>query len=152
VQVDAAECIGHRPTQPVHLTHHTEARYEPAEILNALPAPETSARADARKPRGRSDPLLEIPPARYAEVLLGEPVGVSGKIRCPFHSDGTPSLHVYADPERGWACFGCDTPDGRPLGGDIYTLASLLWDISTRGHDFHALRGRLDVLFEVKRD
>jgi len=27
------------------------------------------------------------------------------KIRCPFHNDGTPSLHVYDD--GGWKCWGC---------------------------------------------
>lgn len=26
------------------------------------------------------------------------------KVRCPFHADGSPSLHVYRD---GWHCYGC---------------------------------------------
>lgn len=43
---------------------------------------------------------------------LCEQVGVrlnrEGSGLCPFHGDhATPSLKVYADPKRGWHCFGC---------------------------------------------
>ena len=48
-----------------------------------------------------------------------------GKIRCPFHPDGTPSLHVYPTPEQGWFCFGCRR------GGTIYDLAAEVWDTHT---------------------
>ena len=71
---------------------------------------------------------------------------------CPFHDDRTPSLHVYPTAERGWACFGCETPDGKPLGGDIYTLASRLWNIPARGASFFDLQARLDDVFTIHRD
>lgn len=38
------------------------------------------------------------------ESLTGEEVS-KHKIKCPFHADETPSLHVYDD--GGWKCFGC---------------------------------------------
>lgn len=38
------------------------------------------------------------------ENLTGEQV-TKHKIRCPFHEDETPSLHVYED--GGWKCWGC---------------------------------------------
>ena len=38
------------------------------------------------------------------EQLTGERIE-RHKIRCPFHSDDSPSLHVYED--GGWKCFGC---------------------------------------------
>src|SRR5829696_6953067 len=57
--------------------------------------------------RAGDDPLLTIPPAVYVEALTGRTVGRDGKLACPFHEDGTPSLHVYDDPNRGWVCFGC---------------------------------------------
>src|SRR5262245_10355558 len=39
---------------------------------------------------------------RLADII-GEPL-VNGKIRCPFHDDHTPSLHVYEDH---YHCFVC---------------------------------------------
>jgi DNA primase len=30
-----------------------------------------------------------------------------GYIRCPFHSEKTPSLKMYSQPNRGWVCLGC---------------------------------------------
>ena len=43
------------------------------------------------------------------------------KVRCPFHDDVRPSLHVYATARGGWSCFSC----GR--GGSIYDLAAEVW-------------------------
>ena len=40
------------------------------------------------------------------------------KICCPFHDDGSPSLHVYDD--GGWKCFGCG------LGGDVFSFVGYL--------------------------
>jgi DNA primase len=40
------------------------------------------------------------------------------KICCPFHDDGSPSLHVYDD--GGWKCFGCG------LGGDVFSFIGYL--------------------------
>jgi len=137
----------HRPPRPVCLTHWTAKRYEPLEILTVLPTPQTVARAKSRPQAMSDDPLLRIQPARYVEVLLGVQIPRSRKIYCPFHHDNTPSLHVYPAPEQGWVCYGCKTPAGRPLGGDIYTLASQLWQIPARGRDFHTLRRRLQATF-----
>ena len=88
-----------------------------------------------------SDPLLALAPRDYVERLLGQAVGRSGKVLCPFHADGTPSLHVYPEPGRGWYCYGC----GR--GGSVYDLAALLWGhTGTRGSEFVALRDELREL------
>jgi len=92
-----------------------------------------------------------IAPARYVKALTGREPTRQGKIRCPFHPDATPSLHVYRSSERGWTCFACTGPDGRPLGGDIYTLASLLWGVPASGREFLELRARLDALFGLRR-
>jgi len=71
--------------------------------------------------------LLALAPRVYVERLLGQPVGRSGKVRCPFHTDRTPSLHVYQEPSRGWYCYGCHR------GGSVYDLAALL--LSDRSGD-----------------
>jgi hypothetical protein len=86
-------------------------------------------------------------------VLIGREPGRDHKIACPFHKDQTPSFHAYPTPERGWTCFGCTTPTGKRLGGDIYTLASLLWfsgqsaDTPLRGRRFIEVRERLMAIF-----
>lgn len=141
----------YRPPRPVELREYNAARYRPMEILTALPSMPTVQRPPARSRTRSSDPLLQIEPAYYVRVLTGRQVGRGRKIRCPFHADEHPSFHVYEKPEQGWTCFGCTTGDGRPLGGDIYTLASLLWLIPARRADFLKLRKALDALFGVKR-
>ncbi len=83
------------------------------------------------------DPLLRLEPAGYIERLAGLHVPRHGKVRCPFHDDGTPSLHVYREPQRGWYCYGCRR------GGSIYDFASLLWGIKARGASFVELRRKL---------
>lgn len=49
--------------------------------------------------------------ARVTTRKLCELVGLKldrhGNALCPFHGDTNKSLKVYADPTRGWACFGC---------------------------------------------
>ena len=121
------------------------------EILTALPPMPTVQRPPAHGRNRTSDPLLQIEPAYYVRVLTGRQVGRGRKIHCPLHADEHPSFHVYETPEQGWTCFGCTSADGRPLGGDIYTLASLLWSIPTRRADFLKLRKALDALFGVQR-
>jgi hypothetical protein len=115
-----------------------------AELERVLPPePEPPRPVVGRSRRGGvalSDPLEAIPPPVYVEQLTGQRVGRSGKIRCPFHEDRTPSLHVYDDPGRGWYCFGC----GR--GGSIYDLASWLWGRDTHGRQFIELRRELEAL------
>jgi hypothetical protein len=109
--------------------------------LDALLPPVTSPPTRVTSP-STTDPLHTISPRVYVPRLTGQRLGRSGKIRCPFHDDQTPSLHVYADPERGWYCYGC----GR--GGTSYDLAALLWERSTKGRRFLALRRDLRALLE----
>jgi hypothetical protein len=102
--------------------------------------PPAPSLADASVTDRGGDPLRLVPPPVYFERLTGLRVGRSGKLRCLFHDDRSPSLHVYQEPERGWYCFGC----GR--GGSIYDLAALLWGRTTRGQDFSELRRELEDL------
>jgi hypothetical protein len=99
-----------------------------------------AARSSGRSRRAGGDLLLEVPPARYVQVLTGQRVNRSGKVRCPLHDDRTPSLHVYDDPARGWYCYGCRR------GGSVYDLAGALWRRPTRGDGFSALRRDLERL------
>ena len=136
----------HRPPAPVRLLglrEHTRVTAE--ELDRQLPCERSSINRDARVARQQLtatavDALQSVPPPVYFERLTGIRVGRSGKVRCPFHEDRTPSLHVYDDPGRGWYCFGC----GR--GGSIYDLASLLWQRPARGRDFIQLRRELEAL------
>ncbi len=48
----------------------------------------------------------------------------SGFISCPFHSEDTPSLKIYAEPGRGFHCFGCGA------GGSVIDFVMKLYDIS----------------------
>lgn len=116
-----------------------EPRVDPGELERRLPPEPAPAWSSGPPPgpRAADDPLLAIPPAVYFEQLTGQRVGRSRKLRCPFHDDRTPSLHVYGDAARGWYCFGC----GR--GGSIYDLAALLWGRRTDGTDFVELRREL---------
>lgn len=147
----------HQPPHPVELHHYTTKRYRPVEILTALPptprprALETNPARRPPRPCGHGDPLLTIPPPEYVRVLTGRQPGRNGKLLCPLHPENSPSFHAYPTPQQGWACYGCPTPNGRPLGGDIYTLASHLWHTPTNGTAFRELRRWLDALFGVQR-
>jgi hypothetical protein len=126
------------------LALNERSRVNLAELERQLPREPVlldSGEASRHRPRCASfDALRAVPPALYVERLIGRRVGRSRKVRCPFHDDRTPSLHVYEDPERGWYCFGC----GR--GGSIYDLAALVWRRGTRGEDFLALRRELKAV------
>ena len=124
--------------------------YTVEEVIGDLadPEPEQPQRLQAVETfKGSTDdPLLTLPPAVYVEALTGQVVGRDGKVRCPFHDDGTPSLHVYNSAEAGWACFGCEAPPGKDaLGGDIYAFAARLYGLEPRGRGFHEIRQRLEA-------
>ncbi len=148
----------HNPPRRVALQHYTPIRHNPQDLLALLPELPTPppppglrvTRRDTDPLRG-SDPLQSIDPRHYIRILTGQTPARNGKIHCPFHDDKRPSLHAYPTPEQGWTCFACTTTRGRPLGGDIYTLASLLWNIPNRGKNHYELRDRLDEFFGVRR-
>jgi hypothetical protein len=132
----------HSPATPVRLLVLDERRRvaidELERDLPAEPRPLSTIRTS--RPVRDADALRLVAPALYVERLTGQRVGRSRKVRCPFHDDQTPSLHVYEDPDRGWYCFGC------ARGGSIYDLAALLWQRETRGADFLVLRRDLEIL------
>ena len=132
----------HSPPVAVRLLRAEERRVGLVELEHMIPVEFLLLPRRARRVlRGApADPLLSLAPALYVERLTGQRVGRSGKVRCPFHEDRTPSLHVYHQPAQGWACFGC----GR--GGSVYDFAGELWQLDTRGPEFLALRNRLHDL------
>lgn len=136
------------PGRPVRLADMTGRRHNLDAITNQLPEVFLPTRAPApippRQNRGE-DPLLAIPPVEFVAHLTGQTVPASRKVSCPGHTDRTPSLHVFDRPADGWVCFGC----GR--GGSIFDLASLVWDIPTRGRDFIRLRRRLEAEFGIQQ-
>ena len=83
-------------------------------IENASPVP-TKLNGHASTPV-LPEPAIAIPPEtieaesleeRLKRIPLPDLIGeqlIDGKIRCPFHADDTPSLHVYDDH---YYCFGC---------------------------------------------
>jgi hypothetical protein len=122
-----------------------DRRIRVTELAAALPQLTAPAPVSLPPRRATDDPLRTVPPATYARVLLGLDVGRSRKVRCPFHDDRTPSLHVYPTPEQGWYCFGC----GR--GTSIYDMAAAVWGMGTRGGAFLELRDRLLQVFGFAR-
>ena len=73
----------------------------------------------------------EIIKSRVTSRQLLEHAGVrvnpNGFACCPLHGEKTASLKVYADPRRGWHCFGC----GR--GGTVIDLGMALWNTDFKG-------------------
>lgn len=131
----------HSPPVPVRLVDCDASRRWYLDDFVELPpaCAASSQRSGERSAAG--DELLHIETAFYIARLAGLDVGHSRKVRCPFHDDRTPSLHVYRAPARGWYCYGC----GR--GGTIYDFAAHLWGCGTQGRDFVALRSRLADAF-----
>jgi CHC2 zinc finger/RepB DNA-primase from phage plasmid len=127
------------PTPVRLLVCNPSRRYRLRDIVGAVdvvPLAALAARRDVAR-SDRDDVLLNIDPALYVARLAGLKVPRSRTVRCPFHDDNTPSLHVYADAQRGWFCFGCSR------GGSVYDFAAHLWGFDTRGSDFLELRDRL---------
>jgi hypothetical protein len=139
----------HRPPGTVRVARcSARRRHAITDVAGDLIDPPGVAARSPAVPRdqvgGISDPLLAIDPATYIELLTGARVPRSGKIACLFHDDGTPSLHVYREPERGWYCYGC----GR--GGSVYDFGAYFFHLTARGRDFWELRERLaDVLLPL---
>jgi len=127
------------PTEVRLLSSDAALRYQPEELVGVCG--HATSHSYLSPSRDNKDPLLVIEPAEYFQTLAGLAVLRSGKVRCPFHEDHTPSLHVYREPSRGWYCYGC----GR--GGSIYDFAALLWGIGTRGSSFTQLRRHLASIF-----
>lgn len=89
-----------RPAAVRLIALNGERSIDAAELDRRLPAQATQ-RADPRRPPRQTageDRLLAVSPRVYVQRLTGAPVGRSGKVRCPFHEDRTPSLHVYDAP------------------------------------------------------
>lgn len=158
IGADAACADAARILRPIGSTNHKQgratlvrgercdstARYRLGDITEALSdLDQHRSWRPVRSPRttAGADQLRSVAPRIYVERLTGVMVPRHGKIRCPFHADRTPSLHVYSAPEGGWYCYGC----GR--GGSIYDFAALLWGLRTRGADFRQLQRALGDTF-----
>jgi hypothetical protein len=109
------------------------------------PAPAPSAeKLRRRQARREDDPAQSLTPPAYFRLLAGVWVPDQGAhIPCPLpdHQEEIASCRVYATPDEGWRCYGCQR------GGTIYDLASLLqrgpWGRDLRGEDFRAARRRV---------
>jgi CHC2 zinc finger len=99
---------GHRPGADEIDAQLPRERTEPASMSHAGLSRASSLVAS-------SDPLRLVPPPVYFERLTALRVGRSGKLRCLFHDDRSPSLHVYREPGRGWYCFGCGRGGSRSM-------------------------------------
>jgi len=118
---------------------------DPDAIRAALPDPEPPRPPSTSRRSGSAgdadDALRAIAPPAYFHALAGLQVEAEGGIvKCPLpdHDDAYASCQVYAEPARGWWCFGC------LRGGRIYDLASLLaagpWGRDLRGEPFLTAR------------
>jgi CHC2 zinc finger/RepB DNA-primase from phage plasmid len=141
----------HQPARRVELVDlHLGVQFELDEVVGGLRHVNTSVverrwQSRDEHPRARrDDALLQIPPPVYVRDLMGIAVAGGRKVRCPFHDDERPSLHVYTSAERGWSCFSCRR------GGSIYDLAAELWGMGTKGREFVALRRLLLERFAVE--
>lgn len=133
------------PARPVVLVGDTGVAHSVSVLVADLPAPVSVPVPRARVVRVESDDdLLAIPPTTYVPALSGREPDRRGFVKCVSHGGGderTPSLKVYATPERGWKCYGCGE------GGSIYDFAALVWGMDTRGDQFIELKGRLRETF-----
>ncbi|MFL5927826.1 MAG: CHC2 zinc finger domain-containing protein, partial [Gaiellaceae bacterium] len=138
----------HDPPTAVVLERLSDERQMAADVIDGLPElPTLGGRVPDPGPAlRRGDPLRTIEPQVYVEALTGQRVGRDRKVRCPFHEDATPSLHVYEGAEGGWYCFSCKR------GTSVYDLAGPLWGLRTRGVEFLELRRRLTELLLPDRD
>jgi len=95
----------------------------------------------------RSDDLKEqVREANPIEGVIGETVPLPHqkspqgyKIRCPFHHDSQPSLHVYPQTDSWW-CYGCNR------GGDVFDWVQLRDKVGFR-EALDILAGRAGIPF-----
>lgn len=50
----------------------------------------------------------------------------SSCIKCPFHADTDPSLHIYTEPGRGFYCYSCN------VGGSVIDFVMRLFNLGYR--------------------
>jgi hypothetical protein len=105
----------------------SRALVDPDQVRWALGDPEPPRPAPTPRSKGdQGDGPAEfalIDPPSYFRALAGTDVpSGGGMIPCPLpdHEDSHASCQVFAEPDRGWWCFGCSR------GGRIFDLASLL--------------------------
>jgi hypothetical protein len=127
------------PPARVELVRFTGDTFEPQDVVGALPEPPGKPpvpTAGGRRPGGEQagEPLLAIEPRVYVERLTGLVAGRNGKVPCPFHTERTPSCHLFETAGQGWFCFGCRA------GGDVYNFGALLLGIPHRSPAFLRLR------------
>jgi hypothetical protein len=96
-------------SEPIDRTIAAPSPASPPQKMNGYAVPAivpvtTLAISQEEEPETLEQRLARIPLAD----LIGEQL-VNGKIRCPFHEDDTPSLHVYRDH---YHCFGCGAHGG----------------------------------------
>jgi hypothetical protein len=125
----------HEPPRAVRLlAANGRARYSFAELTAGLDL-EVRRRRSGRRRTPLPYGLGEIPARTYVRALAGCEPDRSGKARCPFHADATPSLQLY--PDNHFYCFGCRA------GGTIVDFAARLWQIEPRGAGFSEIVARL---------
>lgn len=79
----------------------TKSAVEDIAVAAAIPVEKSGESAPAQsEPESAKPPEPNYPPL---PDVIGEEL-FDGKIRCPFHNDNTPSLHIYDDH---YYCFGC---------------------------------------------
>jgi hypothetical protein len=137
----------HTPPAAVRMLRLHARTITAEHLLAGVPALSLARRplaAAHEHPMALSGTLREIAPEVYAQALTGQQPGRDHKIRCPFHEDRTPSLHLYPTAQQGWCCFGC----GR--GGDVIHFAAHLWGLSPRS-DFQQIAQRLEQQLGLAR-
>jgi hypothetical protein len=103
----------------------SRALVDPDQVRRAVPDPEPPqpdpATSNGYQGLGQDELALTDPPT-YFRALAGIEVPATGMTRCPLpdHEDTHSSCRVWAEPERGWWCYGC------ARGGRIFDLASLM--------------------------
>lgn len=70
-----------------------------------------------------ADEIKRSVPMREVAAMYGFEADRTGNIRCPFHNDKNPSMHIY-DGTRGYWCFVCNE------GGDVIDFTRRYFNLS----------------------